>query len=263
MSDQSEAEPKPSHGWTKPIVRLAASVLILGHLMAVFLPPLSFQARGEIGPSPSVQTLLSPVRHYAEAIHTDRGYAFFAPDPGPSHLIQAAITDVVTGQTTTRMIPDLQDQWPRLLYHRHFMLAEFFHNLYRPAPPSSAETPAEIDSDSLFQTQRDRYVRLWNSIHRRLAIQYASPDGILAKVATRRIEHAVPNYVEYMRRPIPLSDPVLYRVLLDAPVAMDERGGGVLLAPANSTQTRPEEIEPPAANGPSKDASAVTDPDRP
>ena len=109
--------------------RLVVSSLLVLHLLAIFLPPLSFQSRGPLGQSPSVASLLWPLEGYGQFLYMNRGYAFFAPDPGPSHLMQAAITDP-QGNRQEVMYPDLRQQWPRLLYHRHFMLTEYlnFHD---------------------------------------------------------------------------------------------------------------------------------------
>ena len=244
-----------------PRLRLAISIGIVGHLMAVALPPLSFQTQGVAGSSPAVALAIAPVRHFAEAIYTDRGYAFFAPDPGPSHLIQAAITTTRGEQSTTAewMIPDLDRHWPRLLYHRHFMLSEYFHSRHR--PPTPEMPPAELPSPELassnlpspdfpdpMRLDRQRYVRLWESIHRHLVSVHVDrsdggedgADTADVSVATRRIEHAVPNYAAYRDAPIPLDDPRLYRILLDAPERLPDATRGQLPPVAA------ESIQPPS-----------------
>src|SRR6056297_2251607 len=103
-----------SPAWHQPRMRQWVSVLLIGHLIAVFIAPLSFQTRSSRGSSPSVDLIAGPVRGYGEFLYLNRGYAFFAPDPGPSHLIQAAIVDP-EGRMVEQMYPDLDQQWPRLL----------------------------------------------------------------------------------------------------------------------------------------------------
>ncbi len=66
-----------------------------------------------------VLDLLEP---YLDIAYLNHGYNFFAPDPGPSLLIRYRI-ETADGQTREGIFPDLQTQWPRLRYHRHFMLS--------------------------------------------------------------------------------------------------------------------------------------------
>ena len=73
--------------------RFSLSILVLMHLAAVVLPPLSFQSRGPLGGSPFVTNLIRPFEAYCQFLYLDRGYSFFAPDPGPSHLIQIRVAD--------------------------------------------------------------------------------------------------------------------------------------------------------------------------
>ncbi len=56
------------------------------------------------------------------------GYRFFAPNPGPSHLVRYEV-EFADGRTESHRFPDTQEQWPRLLYHRHFMVAEQVNQL--------------------------------------------------------------------------------------------------------------------------------------
>lgn len=198
----------------RPAVRRLLSLVIAFHLLAVFLPPLAFQARGPLGSSPSVQTLSQPVRGYGEFLYLNRGYAFFAPDAGPSHLIQAAIADG-EGNRVEQMIPDLRRHRPRLLYHRHFMLAEFLQDAYRPPLPSDAERLAESEPAEYraWRSGRMRYEQIRGSIVDHLAATH--PDH---EVAIRRIEHAIPNFLEFNDDPTPLDDERFYNVLLDRPL---------------------------------------------
>ncbi|MEL7267825.1 MAG: hypothetical protein AAFN70_10200 [Planctomycetota bacterium] len=177
----------PRRSW----VFLLLSCLIIGHLWAVFSYPLQFATRTTYGePSPSTELLSRPFRGYAEAMYLNHGYAFFAPDPGPSHLFRATIT-TADGKTLTRMYPDLQQQWPRLLYHRHFMLAEFLNNSHMYAVP---EDQKEDDSMEIQQWKlnRDLYVALRDSFRDHLQQQY--PDS---EIQIERIEHLIPEVMEF------------------------------------------------------------------
>ena len=220
MPATKDSTPAPV-GKLKPAYRIGISVAIGFHLLATFGPPLAFQTRGALGNSPSVETLLAPVRGYGQFLYIDRGYAFFAPDPGPSHLFQAAITDS-TGETVEQMYPDLDRQWPRLLYHRHFMLAEFLNEIYQPPGPPPQLQQIDRQGYAAWKQLRARYERVRQSFVEHLETRY--PDH---EVAIRRLEHAIPGFAEFLAESIQLDDPRLYRVLLDRPVPLPPREGEI------------------------------------
>lgn len=202
-----------SDGFTsRRSLRWLGSFVIAVHLAAVMLPPLSFQSRGPLGISPAVETAIAPLEGYGQFLYIDRGYAFFAPDPGPSHLIQAAITDQ-KGNRVEKMIPDLNDQWPRLLYHRHFMLSEYLHSIYQQPGPPEELIQVDRQEAELWRQMRLRYERVRQSIVKHL--NEAHPGD---QVAIRRVEHLIPDLSIYLEQPIALDDPQLYRVLLDQPI---------------------------------------------
>ena len=113
------------------------------------------------------------------------------------------------------MIPDLQRHWPRLLYHRHFMLAEYLQDAYRPPLPADAESLAESEPAEYraWRAGRSRYERIRSSIVDHLAVTH--PDH---EVAIRRIEHAIPTFLDFNDDPTPLDDERFYNVLLDRPL---------------------------------------------
>jgi hypothetical protein len=213
-----------------PRKRIVISGFVIVHLLAVALPPLSFQTRGPLGPSPSVATLFAWFERYSQWMYLDRGYAFFAPNPGPSHLVQAAITQS-GGEPTEIMFPDRSKQWPRLLYHRHFMLTEFLEEIYQPPgpPPELLELdPAEAE---YWVGARARYEHVRQSYIDHLRAEYPGRE-----VAIRRIEHLIPDVLEFQRRPIELTDASLYRVMLDVPIAWNA-------GPQGSVETIPPPTE--------------------
>ncbi len=224
-----------------PRIRFVISVLVVGHLSAVILPPLSFQARGPVGVSPAVDTAMIPIHAYSQALYLDRGYAFFAPDPGPSHLIQAAIT-APGGSVIERMFPDLDDHRPRLMYHRHFMLSEFLTEIYH--PPGPPPGLAEIDREEAenWRRSRARYEHVRQSIIGHLETEYPGQE-----VAIRRIEHLIPDLISFRESPIPINAPESYRVMLDNPIGMPAEGPSQnLVAPLQP----PESIPAPPQNEP-------------
>lgn len=209
--DRLNSEP-PDSNRPQPVGRafkLIASVAIIWQLWAVIGRPIEFATQGPFGPSPSATLFRAPVRLYSQFAYLDHGYAFFAPDPGPSHLIQAAITDP-TGERSERTFPDLNDQRPRLLYHRHFMLAEFLNDIHHPPgepPPGIAEDPQALRD---WRMSRRRYEAVRDSILAHLRARH--PD---AEVAIRRIEHRQPGLPEYFGGNVDLNDERLYQVLHD------------------------------------------------
>ena len=70
-------------GWAK----LTISVLVTLHVAAVVAPPLAFICRSRGSESPIAGPLARFVQPYCQAMYLDHGYAFFAPDPGPNHLV--------------------------------------------------------------------------------------------------------------------------------------------------------------------------------
>ena len=234
--------------------RIAVSVFVVFHLVAVFGPPLAFQARGPVGGSPSVQTLITPTNAYSQFLYLDRGYAFFAPDPGPSHLLRYTVTDP-DGSTHQHMIPDRNDQWPRLLYHRHFMLTEFLQESYAAQPPAGPVTQFVPEEYEQLQIARDRYVAVRDSLHKHLKQQYPNSKVEIAPVA-----HVLPSFVDVNDAGIKLQDPRLYETLIDDPIPN--------LAPSPSTNfllptgqapidQTPAELISPATDATNTDRSTI------
>jgi hypothetical protein len=113
--DQSvEATPQPpAGGWY-----LLASLAIAFHLLAVWVAPFSVPPS-----SPFAGTMAMALRPYLDVAFLNHGYKFFAPDPGPTHLVRYEL-EMPDGSKQAGRFPDLKTQWPRLLYHRHMMLSE-------------------------------------------------------------------------------------------------------------------------------------------
>jgi hypothetical protein len=112
--------------------RSLASVALLVYLAAVIIAPLS-------GPPPAsglAQVILQPFRPLLGALYLGHGYRFFAPDPGPGHSLRWTMT-MPDGSARSGSIPDATHDWPRLLYHRRFMVAEKIAAFVPPtdAPP--------------------------------------------------------------------------------------------------------------------------------
>ena len=61
---------------------------------------------------------------YLDALYLNQGHSFFAPEVGPGHVIHYELFDQSNQRVAEGTLPDKKEQWPRLLYHRHMMLAD-------------------------------------------------------------------------------------------------------------------------------------------
>ncbi len=116
-------------------LRIVVSLLLALHVSAIYVGPFSMGAMGVT--SPLALTLRRTYRPYLEAISTQyQGYQFFN-EPGPSHLIRYELEFADGREMVTGKLPDIDEHWPRLRYHRHFMLTETAYTLVsRTAPPT-------------------------------------------------------------------------------------------------------------------------------
>jgi hypothetical protein len=112
------AEPTKLSTTAKRIV----SLLIAGYLFVLILGPLS----NPIGSEHLTRPLAKKVSPIYRLLFLGHGYRFFAPDPGPSHLVEYEITKQ-DGSKIVGRFPDRNNSefsFPRLKYHRWFMLSE-------------------------------------------------------------------------------------------------------------------------------------------
>jgi hypothetical protein len=93
------------------------------HLLAVVVAPLAVAPT-----SPLWLQAWSVFRPYLQALNLNHGYHFFAPEPGPGHLVRYEL-HFANGNVRRGIFPDAANQRPRLRYHRHLMLSEFLNRL--------------------------------------------------------------------------------------------------------------------------------------
>lgn len=198
--------------WSRRL-RLVASLLIVGHVAAVFIAPFTFASTPAPGVSDGSPAALAAMRWfhpYIEAMFLQHGYAFFAPDPGPSHLFRVRL-EYADGRPAEELrFPDLRRQQPRLLYHRHFMLSERLWVGHVPsvAPPGLTENIEELMQwrrsregyETYFHTLRDSYLR--HLVHERGA----------AKAVLAREEHRLAGVDEIRERRRRLDAPESYAI---------------------------------------------------
>jgi hypothetical protein len=115
--DRAHTSAPPSR-WTWQI-RALISAAIAYHLAAVFIGAWV----GSPPTSPFADEVARPFRAYIAAVDLNHGYRFFAPNPGPSHIFRYRLM-FEDGSTAEGYFPNRNEHWPRLLYHRYFMLSE-------------------------------------------------------------------------------------------------------------------------------------------
>jgi hypothetical protein len=150
----SPIDPPPcglSPGWKRLI-----SLLVALHVAAVFVGPWAMPPHG----SELARTIAAGFGPYLQAAFLNNGYRFFAPEPGPGHLVRY---EIVTrdGQEITGSFPDRKAHWPRLLYHRHFMLTEFLNSLGAPEAAEAATAYEESYAGHLANRYDAKTVKLY------------------------------------------------------------------------------------------------------
>ncbi len=95
------------------------SLLIIAYLIVLLLGPLSnpIASKHLTGP---LGRLVAPIH---QCLFIGHGYRFFGPDPGPSHIVEFVVKKS-DGSEISGQFPDRENDWPRLRYHRWFMLSE-------------------------------------------------------------------------------------------------------------------------------------------
>lgn len=150
QAKQPAEKPKPKPAANRsglpwhPFWRFLVSLLLVMHLLAVFvapwaltteraLPPNYQPARGQPDP-PARDSPLWQIPIVAESLHwffspyqnlvyINHGYNYFAPDPPASSVIRWEVVQP-SGEVVRGEFPNKEQQWPRLFYHRHMMLAD-------------------------------------------------------------------------------------------------------------------------------------------
>ena len=181
-----------SRGQCKASYRKWLLGLVIFHLLAVVAEPLFFYSRSEVQAGPEFLALRRGLGPYVDWMYLDHGYFFFAPNPGPSHLVGIRDQSVV--------FPDRKEQWPRLLYHRYFMLSEFYNNSFAP----TALDPQDM-TDKLFVARWEEDRRFYQTLQRSIS------KSIQSQMGTRgddRWEDRIESWPELVRLERPLPGPL-------------------------------------------------------
>lgn len=143
----------------RPAVRAVVSLLVALHMAAVFVGPWAMPPSSRL--ASAVGRAFQP---YLDALALGNGYRFFAPEPGPSHLVRYEVT-LDDGTLVEGVFPNHADQWPRLLYHRYFMLSEFVNTLNNGPSKERAEAYARGYARHLAEKYHARAVKLYLKRH--------------------------------------------------------------------------------------------------
>ncbi|MEM7782005.1 MAG: hypothetical protein AAF623_01410 [Planctomycetota bacterium] len=131
--------------------RTLASIAIVIYLAIVLLGPLSIP----IGSKHLTVPLARTVAPIHQLLFLGHGYRFFGPDPGPSHLVN--ISGVQNDGTEISLrFPDPDRQWPRLLYHRWFMLSETLFRERTQIPTPAEQQQLEKDYEQQIQQLKEQ-----------------------------------------------------------------------------------------------------------
>lgn len=114
-------------GTARTIGYALVSIWLLYHLAGIVIAPWSVPPSSRL-----VQSSWRFFAPYVQILFLNHGYHYFAPEPGNSTLV-GYVLEMPDGRQETGRIPN-RGIWPRLLYHRHFMLTEFLASSdnYRP-----------------------------------------------------------------------------------------------------------------------------------
>ncbi len=144
-----------------PGLRTLLSAAIALHVVAVFFGPFAMPPHGS-QIARAVGDVLSP---YTQAACLNNGYRFFAPEPGPGHLVRYEV-ETKDGRHIEGIFPDRSQQWPRLLYHRYFMMSEFLNSVNREETQAISDAFAESYVKHLIHQYDARAVKLHLRQHR-------------------------------------------------------------------------------------------------
>jgi len=121
-SNRANGASADHEGWSSTKRRLV-SLAILAFLFVLLIGPLSNPVASPYLSGP-IAAKVSPLHR---ALFLGHGYRFFGPDPGPGHLL-VYHGQRADGSQFQGVFPDSNNHWPRLLYHRWFMLSETVFN---------------------------------------------------------------------------------------------------------------------------------------
>ena len=250
---KTDSHPEASRpGTCPPLLRRVVSCLVIAHLLAVLAEPLAFFSRSDFQVAPEFLALRRFAAPYAEWMYLDHGYFFFAPNPGPNHLVGWKEDTAQSDQLPKVLFPDRRQQWPRLRYHRYFMLSEFYNNSFAPTEllPEDRQNP---EFYKRWTEDRRFYVALQQSITHRM-LTPSSPASNRAPALEPgqlvRLERPLPSADEYFSQGQRLDDSRRLIELSDSPMRWAQENIGDKSTSDQTdpaTPVAPEETQKPSA----------------
>ncbi len=192
------------------------SLFAVVHILAVVAEPLRFASQTTTPRGAPHATLLRRgLAPYIDMMYLSHGYFFFAPNPGPSHLVACVFNDAQANQSANEngapervVYPDKRLHKPRLLYHRYFMFTEFYNSLFVPLDmPDSVEGQGALPDEGL-QRSKALYKALNDSLRKHL--EWKFPER---RFQIYRVEHLLPDEFQHFEQGWKLDDDRLYREL--------------------------------------------------
>jgi hypothetical protein len=177
---EAGASPRKNGVWA-PIVRVIVSVVVVWHFFAVFLAALSVPGPTSTLVNNIAQSTKSPVHWYLQALYLNQGHSFFAPEVGCGYLVTYDCYDA-NGQIIEKEkgeLPSRDRHWPRLLYHRYFMLASqagFDHEMKQVRDETQKAYLDAYGRHLLYANKDAQAVRLRRFAHWPVPINYAKSD---------------------------------------------------------------------------------------
>ena len=207
----SVEEKKPANCcpvWVQITLLLGFSV----HFLGVLSEPLRFFSRSEVRTGPEFALLGDTMRPYSQWLYINHGYFFFAPNPGPGHLIRCSFSsekkDVPTVKSSNILtLPDRNEHWPRLLYHRYFMLSEFYTNRFAPQ-----QVTEDLKKDAEFMQRWSSDKELYDQIRNSMVASLKHSRN-QETVELRRVERLLPDSQQVLKDGWTLNDARLTNVL--------------------------------------------------
>lgn len=171
------------------MVRVIVSLLLGVWLAVLLLGPLS----NPIGSDALTRPLAGWAAPLHRALFMGHGYRFFAPNPGPSHLVEFTITRD-DGTQVKGTFPDRDSIEPRLLYHRWFMLSETIFSEF-------SGTPNEADFQNLNARRKQEITAMRSQgqlLQSRDAEILRARDEVRFEQTIKRIDSLVKNVARYL-----------------------------------------------------------------
>jgi hypothetical protein len=204
MTESPQPVPNPPAGKSLAVHwRVLISIALLVHLSVVIAAPWSMEMNPRVPPPAIPGVIARSAGPYLDATYSGHGYRFFCPEPGPSHLVHYSL-EMPDGSSREGTFPDLKTEWPRLFYHRHFMLSEKLAGLWNPEKPPQDAPP---EARAHWQSSQQVF----------LAVAQSYAQHLLAVTGAREVklqlvEHQLPG-PEELAQGSSLNDPKLDQIM--------------------------------------------------